>query len=96
MCAGHTPWDLTPGSTMTNAKVGEVQATGKREILLTYKDGAKRVIVPADAPIVRAVPGTRADLVVGEYVFVSAQAAPDGTLRAPRVRVSKNGVRPPQ
>jgi hypothetical protein len=52
--------------------------------------------VPADAPIVRAVPGTRADLVVGEYVFVSAQAAPDGTLRAPRVRVSKNGVRPPQ
>jgi hypothetical protein len=81
---------------MTNAKVGEVQATGKREILLTYKDGAKRVIVPADAPIVRAVPGTRADLVVGEYVFVSAQAAPDGTLRAPRVRVSKNGVRPPQ
>jgi hypothetical protein len=93
---GHTPWDLTPGSTMTNAKVGEVQVTGKREILLQYKDGAKKVVVPPDAPIVRAVPGTRADLVVGEYVFVSAQAAPDGTLRAPRIQVSKDGVRPPQ
>ena len=93
---GHTPWDLTPGSTMTNAKVGEVQATGKREILLQYKDGAKKVVVPPDAPIVRAVPGTRADLVVGEYVFVSAQAAPDGTLRAPRIQVSKDGIRPPQ
>jgi hypothetical protein len=93
---GHTPWDLTPGSTMTNAKVGEVQATGKREIMLTYKDGAKRVVVPPEAPVVRAVPGTRADLVVGEYVFISAQAQPDGTLRAPRIQVSKDGVRPPQ
>jgi len=93
---GHTPWDLTPGSTMTNAKVGEVQATGKREILLTYKDGAKKVVVPPEAAIVRAVPGTRADLVVGQYVFVSAQAQPDGTLTAPRIQVSKDGVKPPQ
>ena len=70
--------------------------SGKREILLQYKDGAKKVVVPADAPIVRAVPGTRADLVVGEYVFVTAQAAPDGTLRAPRIQVSKDGIKPPQ
>ena len=26
---------------MTNAKLSEVQATGKREILLQYKDGVK-------------------------------------------------------
>jgi len=45
---------------------------------------------------VRAVPGTRADLVVGEYVFIGAQAAPDGKLRAPRIQVSKDGVKPPQ
>ena len=93
---GHTQWDLVPGSMMTNAKVGEVQATGKREILLTYKDGAKKVVVPSEAAIVRAVPGTRADLVVGQYVFVSAQAQPDGTLTAPRIQVSKDGVKPPQ
>ena len=29
---GHIPWDLVPGSMMTNAKVGAVQATGKREV----------------------------------------------------------------
>jgi hypothetical protein len=93
---GHIPWDLAPGSMMTNAKVGAVQATGKREVLLQYKDGAQRIVVPADAQIVRAVPGTRADLVVGEYVFIGAQGAPDGTLRAPRIQVSKDGVKPPQ
>ena len=81
---------------MTNAKVGAVQATGRRELTLQYKDGLQRVAVPADAPIVRGVPGTRADLVVGEYVFIGAQVAPDGTMRAPRIQVSKDGVRPPQ
>ena len=93
---GHIPWDLVPNSMMTNARVGAVQSTGKREVMLQYKDGAQRVVVPADAPIVRAVPGTRADLVVGEYVFIGAQAAPDGTLRAPRIQVGKDGVKPPQ
>jgi hypothetical protein len=93
---GHTPWDLVPGSMMTNAKVGAVQASAKRELTLQYKDGAKKIVVPPEAPIVRAVPGTRADLVVGEYVFIGAQAAPDGTLRAPRIQVSKDGVKPPQ
>ena len=43
-----------------------------------------------------AVPGIRADLVVGECVIVSAQSAPDGTLRAPRIQVSRDGVKPPQ
>ena len=93
---GHAPWDLAPGSMMTNAKVGAVQSAGKRELTLLYKDGMQKIVVPDDAPIVRAVPGTRADLVVGEYVFIGAQAAPDGTLSAARIQVSKDGVKPPQ
>ena len=44
----------------------------------------------------RAVPGTRADLKPGEYIFAGAQEAADGTITAPRIQVSKNGVRPPQ
>lgn len=37
---GHRPWDLEPGSTMTNATVSAaVEAGGGREITLTYKDG---------------------------------------------------------
>ena len=44
----------------------------------------------------RSVPGTGADLVPGEYVFVVAQVEADGALRAARVQVSKDGVKPAQ
>ena len=92
------PWPLAPGSTMTNANVAEalVGATGVRELTLRYKDGEQKIVVPAQAPIVRAVPGARADLKVGEYVFVAAQPAPDGRLTAQRIQVSRDGVKPPQ
>jgi len=93
---GHTPWDLQPGSTMTNANVeAVVQSAGRRELVLKYKDGEQTILVPEGIPIVRAVPGSRADLAVGEYVFVAAQAAADGKLTALRIQVSKDGVRPP-
>ena len=52
---GHVAWDLVPGSMMTNAKVGAVQATGKRELTLQYKDGTQKIVVPDTAPIVRAI-----------------------------------------
>jgi hypothetical protein len=93
---GHTPWDLQPGSTMTNANVeAVVAATGKRELTLKYKDGEQKILVPEGIPLARSVPGSRADLVVGEYVFVAAQAFPDGKMTALRIQVSKDGVKPP-
>jgi hypothetical protein len=96
--SGFTPWDLEPGSTMTNANVVEakVQSAGARELQVKYKDGEQTIVVPPNAPIVRAVPGTKDDLKVGEYVFVVAQKAADGKMTALRVQVSKNGVKPPQ
>jgi hypothetical protein len=94
---GHTPWDLQPGSTMTNANVEAIVATaGKRELTLKYKDGMQRILVPEGVPIVRAVPGSRADLKVGEYIWAVATVGPDGRMTAPRVQVSKDGVKPPQ
>jgi hypothetical protein len=94
---GQGPWDLQPGSTMTNANVASiVTGTDKRELTLQYKGGTQKIVVPEGVPIVRAVPGSRADLAVGEYVFIGAQAAADGTLSAARVQVSKDGVKPPQ
>ncbi len=95
---GHTDWDLAPGSTMTNANVAEalVGATGVRELTLRYKDGEQKIVVPVQAPIVRAIPGARADLKVGEYVFIAAQSAPDGRLTAQRIQVSRDGIKPPQ
>ena len=94
---GHIPWDLEPGSMMTNANVEAiVQAAGTRELTLKYKDGMQKILVPDGTPLVRAVPGSRSDLKVGEYVFAVAQVAPDGKIMVPRLQVSKDGVKPPQ
>lgn len=94
--AGHTPWDLEPGASMTNANVATVMQGAKgRELMLEYKGGSQKILVPEGTPIVTTVPADRSALVVGEYVFVAATAA-DGKLTAVRVQVSKNGVRPPQ
>src|SRR6266571_2662216 len=61
---GHRPWDLEPGSTMTNAMVtAMVQARNGHELTLKYKDGAQQVIVPDNIPIVMAVDGDRSLLV---------------------------------
>jgi hypothetical protein len=93
---GHRPWDLEPGSTMTNAMVTAVaQATGGRELTLTYKDGTQQVIVPEGIPVVTSVEGDRSLLKAGEYVVVAATRGADGRITASRVQVSKDGVRPP-
>ena len=94
---GQRPWDLEPGSTMTNAAVGGVvDATGGQELNLTYNGVSQKLVVPPGTPIVMAVAADRAALRPGEYVFLSAQSAADGTLFTSRVQVSKDGVRPPQ
>ena len=95
--AGQTAWDLEPNSKMTNAIVqAKVVGTGNHEITVQYPGGTQKIVVPDGIPIVRTVPGARADLKPGEYVFTSAQSAGDGTLTALRLQVSKDGVRPPQ
>lgn len=92
---GHRPWDLEPGSTMTNAMVTAVtQPTGGREITLTYKDGKQQVIVPEGIPVVTAVESDRSLLKPGEYVVVAATRGADGRITASRVQVSKDGVKP--
>jgi hypothetical protein len=93
---GQGPWDLQPGSTMTNAIVAAmVTATGNRELTLQFQGTTQKIAVPETAALARAVPGSRSDLVVGEYVFTVAQEANDQNLSAARVQVSKDGVKPP-
>jgi len=95
--SGQSNWDLAPNAKMTNAIVqAKVVGAGNREITVQYPGGTQKIVVPEGTPIVRAVPATRADLVVGEYIFAAAQAGADGALTAQRVQVSKDGVRPPQ
>ena len=93
---GHYPWDLQPGSMMTNATVAEiVRIDPDHRMTLRYKDGEKVVIVPADAPIVTFEPGDRDLVKVGAHVIITATVRPDGTLSASRITVGKNGLVPP-
>ncbi len=92
---GHMPWDLEPGSLMTNATVaGTVTTSSGRDLTLEYKGGTQKVHVPQSAPIFTALPGDPSMLVPGAYVVIGAQVAPDGTLSTGGVSVSKDGVRP--
>jgi hypothetical protein len=93
---GQGPWDLQPGSTMTNAIVAAIVAgTGNRELTLQFQGKTQKVAVPENAPLARAVPGSRSDLVAGEYLFTVAQGADDQSLNASRVQVGKDGIKPP-
>lgn len=94
---GHFPWDLVPESTMTNAAVTETVARAEgNTLVLKYKDGEKTIVVPADAPIVRAVPAEKSELKAGAKIFIAAAIkGADGTLTAQRVTVGLNGLTPP-
>jgi hypothetical protein len=94
---GHGPWDVRPGATMTNATVAEIAAVGEgRTLVVKYKDGDKKIVVPADTPIVTYLPGTRDELKPGAKIFIiAAQRQPDGSLSAARINVGRDGLTPP-
>ena len=93
---GHYPWDLQPGSTMTNATLeGLAQASGGNEITMKYEGGSQKILVPPGTPIVAFVPGSRADLKPGEWIFTTAGQQGD-KLVTQRITVSKDGIKPPQ
>jgi hypothetical protein len=93
---GHYAWDLRPQSTMTNANVDQVvTAVDGQTLTLKYKDGEKKIFVPANTPIVSYVPGDKNDLKVGAKVFIIAVKQPDGTLQGRAWRVGRDGVTPP-
>jgi hypothetical protein len=94
---GHTPWDLQPNSTMTNANV-EAAVTGVNgpEITLKYKDGEKKFVVPPETPVVTYTPGDKSELKPGAKIFVAAATKlEDGTLEVAAINVGRDGVAPP-
>ncbi len=80
-------WDFLPNSTMTNATVAnQVVSADGHVLLVNYKDGEKKILVPPDAVIVTAKKASIDDLKVGQKIFViAAKKLPDGTLEAPNV-----------
>jgi hypothetical protein len=94
---GFRPWDLRPNSTMTNATVAEtVKGTDGQNILVKYKDGEKKVVVPPDTPIVSFVAGDKSEVKPGVKIIIfGAAKKEDGTLEAARVNVGRDGITPP-
>lgn len=93
----HGAWDSIPNSIMTNANItGSAQVSGGNELTLKWKDGEEKILVTPKTEYYTFVPGSRADLKPGETIFAGARMDNDGKLVAPRVAVSKDGVKPPQ
>jgi hypothetical protein len=94
---GFRPWDARANSTMTNATVAEtVKGTEGQNILVRYKDGEKKVVVPPDTPIVTFVASDKSEVKAGSKIIIfGAAKKEDGTLEANRVNVGRDGITPP-
>ena len=93
---GFRPWDLKPGSTMTNAAVDStVTGVNGQEITVKYKDGEKKVIVPPNTPIVAYAQGEKDEVKPGAQVIImGATKQADGSYTTPAINVGR-GVTPP-
>lgn len=94
---GFRPFDLAPGSTMTNANISAmIDSVSGPKLTLTYKGGEQTVIVDKATPIVTFAPGEAADIKAGASVdlFGVAKTA-DGAYEAGRIAVGRNGVKVP-
>ena len=94
---GHGPWDLRPDSTMTNATVDTmVSGVDGQTITVKYKDGEKKVVVPADAAIVTSAASDKSEIKPGAKILIfGAAKQADGTLTAASINVGRDGLTPP-
>jgi hypothetical protein len=94
---GHYPWDLSPNSTMTNGNIeNQVVSNDGQELAMKYKDGEKKITVPANIEVVMFAPATVADIKAGQKFFVPrAKKLDDGTIEAGVIVIGSHGVDPP-
>ncbi|MGB7257245.1 MAG: hypothetical protein WBD48_04130 [Pseudolabrys sp.] len=93
---GFRPWDARPNSTMTNATVSEtVESVDGQVVMVKYKGGEKKIIVPPDATILIYSIGDKSELKPGINVAIlRAKKTANGALEADRVNVGRGGVVP--
>jgi hypothetical protein len=94
-------WPGAANGTMTNGFVqgGTVGATlagaGDPSIVVKYPQGEKRIVIPANAHVVRNAIGGKDDLKPGAVFRANAATKqPDGTYTAAAVSVGRDGARP--
>ena len=94
---GHRPYAPVPNGTMTNGSASGAMVAGVdgSTMLVKYKDGEKKIVVPPNVPIVRYEVGGKGDLKAGaRFTVIAATRKPDGTLEANRINVGRDGVVP--
>ncbi len=93
---GHRPWDARPNSTMTNGSVDQtVKSVDGRTMIVKYKGGEQKIVVPPEAVIRAYVPGDKSELKPRAHVaIIRALKRPDGSLEASRVNVGRGEVVP--
>ena len=93
---GHRPWDARPKSTMTNGAVEQsVASVDGQVVMIKYKDGEQKIVIPPDAAILAYAVGDKSELKPGAHVaIIRALKKPDGSLEANRVNVGRGEVVP--
>src|SRR5450759_1140552 len=93
---GHRPWDARPNSTMTNGSVEQtVKSVDGRTVIVKYKGGEQKIVIPPDAVIRAYVAGDKSELKPGAHIaIVRALKKPDGALEANRINVGRGEVVP--
>lgn len=92
---GHYPFDLLPNSTMTNATVAEVIASGAdRRLHVRYRGGEQTIVVPPDAPVVTFRAADRSLLVPGASIAASVVEV-EGEPTAIRISAGRDGFAVP-
>src|SRR5271156_3375702 len=93
---GFRPFDLAPGSTMTNGNLtARVDATSGPKLTVSYKGGEQAIVVDSKTPIVAMAPGAQADLKPGAAIIARGPKQEDGSIDAAFVLVGKDGLVPP-
>ena len=81
---------------MTNANVEhvedvEIKDVKGRLVSLKYKDGAVKIVVPPNIPLVKRVRSDRSALKSGVEVSLQGAQTPDGALAATQITVRAEG-----
>src|SRR5271156_2792490 len=95
MGEGFRPFDLAPGSSMTNGNISAVVETvDGPKLTLTYKGGEQTILIDQATPIVTMTPGSIDDLKPGAGIIVlAASKDADGVYEAQRLIVGRDGVK---
>ena len=94
---GFRPFDLAPGSTMTNGNIAAmVNSVSGPTLTVAYKGGEQKITVDKATPIVTFAPGGIGDLKPGADVDIfRPTATADGAYEAARIAVGRNGTKVP-